>query len=151
VLARVFLRENEPVRIIGDLVRLTYVENPGIAFGIQIGGKVMFTVMIGLASLAILFYLYRMRGDHFPARFALALILGGALGNLFDRIAFGRVVDFVDLDFPDFIMERWPVFNVADIAVTVGMIILITLVLTDRGSEGESVVSLSEEKQEPAS
>ena len=138
ILARVFLRDvGEPVSVIGDLFRLTYVENPGIAFGIQLGNKTIFTVLIGLVSLAILYYLFKIRGDHFPARFALALIFGGALGNLFDRIYFGRVVDFFDVDFPDFIMARWPVFNIADIAVTIGMIVLITLVLSDRGPESE--------------
>jgi signal peptidase II len=52
---------------------------------------------------------------------SLALILGGALGNLFDRVRFGYVTDFFDFDFPDFIMTRWPVFNIADSAVTTGV------------------------------
>jgi len=146
ILARVFLREIGSVQLIGDLVRLTYVENPGIAFGIQIGGKTFFTVLIGLASLAILFYLFKIRGEYFPARFALALIFGGALGNLFDRIYHGRVVDFIDIDFPNFIMERWPVFNVADMAVTIGMIILITIVISDRSHEIEEAQDEETEK-----
>lgn len=137
-LARTFLMEMGQVQIVGDLIRFTYVENPGIAFGIRIGPNTLFTVMIGLASLAVLYYLFRMRGQRFSARLALALIFGGALGNLFDRIYFGRVVDFIDIDFPNFIMERWPVFNIADTAVTIGMIILITHVLSDRGPETDA-------------
>jgi len=52
---------------------------------------------------------------------ALALILGGAVGNLIDRLLFGRVTDFFDFDFPNFIITRWPVFNIADSAVTIGV------------------------------
>jgi len=129
---REFLEPGQSVRLLGDYVRLTLIENPGMAFGIRLGSKTFFTVFATIASLAILVYLFRIRGDRFSARFALALILGGALGNLIDRILYGKVVDFVDIGVKEL---RWPVFNVADIAVTAGMIILVTLVLFEKDKE----------------
>ena len=130
--ARAFLRGEQPVNIIGDYFRLTYLENPGMAFGIRVGGPAFFTVFATLASLVVLIYLFRLRGDRSGARFALALIFGGAVGNLIDRILYGQVVDFIEVGVKDF---RWPVFNIADSAVTVGMILLIALVLTERQEE----------------
>jgi len=144
VLARLYLQEEGSVSVIGNFFRLTYAENPGIAFGIQLGNKTLFTILIGIASLAILYYLNKIRGELFPARFALALIFGGALGNLLDRIAFGKVVDFLDFEFFDFIMHRWPVFNVADMAITIGMVILIVIVLLDRGQDQEKQATKSD-------
>jgi len=132
--ARAFLRGQEPVNILGEYCRLTYLENPGMAFGIRVGGPAFFTVFATLASLVVLIYLFRLRGDRSGARFALALIFGGAVGNLIDRLLYGQVVDFIEVGVKNF---RWPVFNVADSAVTVGMILLIVLVLTERQEERE--------------
>jgi len=129
VLARHLLPRDRSVQVLGDLARLTYVENPGIAFGIRVGHGPFFTALIAVASIAVLIYLLRGRTAGKSEQVALAITLGGALGNLTDRILFGRVVDFVDIDFPDFIMSRWPVFNVADAAVTIGIIVLILLIL----------------------
>lgn len=131
LLARAFLSRERSVQIIGDLVRLTYVENPGIAFGIRVGGGPLFTALIALASMVVLIYLLRSRAEGTTEQVALAITFGGALGNLTDRVLFGKVVDFVDVDFPDFLMSRWPVFNLADAAVTIGIIVLIALVLLD--------------------
>ena len=70
--------------------------------------------------------MFRLKPEHHWTRFALASILGGAVGNLIDRIVYKEVIDFIDLRF-----IRWPVFNVADIAVTIGMVILIVFVIFD--------------------
>ncbi len=138
-LARIFLRPGYSISILGDFFRLSYVENPGIAFGIRIDNKVLFTLLSLMAILVIFYYLFKMK-DHFILRFAFAIILGGAFGNLIDRFIYGRVVDFFDFDFfnitipsfkflffhfPGYSLHRWPVFNVADMAVSVGMIIVI--------------------------
>jgi signal peptidase II len=109
-----------------DFFRFTRVENSGIAFGLQPGSAKFLIIFNSLASLAIIFVLIRSRrtlATQFPrlVELSLTLILGGALGNLIDRIRFGYVTDFFDFDFPDFIMERWPVFNIADSAVTIGV------------------------------
>ena len=127
--------------IIGNLLRLTYIENPGMAFGIDIGGKLFFSVFSIIASIGILIYLYRARNESITFRFALAMILGGALGNLIDRVFYGwlfgegplfygRVVDFIDADFFNmnifgYHLTRWPVFNVADASVTCGVVLML--------------------------
>lgn len=115
------------IPVIGiDFFRLTHVENSGVAFGISAGGSTFLSIFSILASLfiiGILLYSRNKPAEKFPLilQIALALILGGALGNLVDRLLFGKVTDFLDFDFPDWIISRWPVFNVADSAVTIGV------------------------------
>jgi signal peptidase II len=127
--------------ILGDFFRLTYIENPGMAFGIDIGGKMFFSLFSLVASVAIALYLYHVRREALGFRISLALVLGGAVGNLIDRAFYGilfggeglfqgRVVDFFDMDFFDislwgFHLSRWPVFNIADAAVTTGVLLLL--------------------------
>jgi len=127
--------------ILGDFLRLTYIENPGMAFGIDIGGKLFFSLFSILASVAILVYLYKARNERLSFRISLALILGGAVGNLIDRVFYGvffnegelfygKVVDFIDADFFNvnmfgYHLSRWPVFNIADAAVTCGVLLMI--------------------------
>jgi signal peptidase II len=127
--------------ILGDFLRLTYIENPGMAFGIDLGGKLFFSLFSLVASIGILYYLYRAKSERLGFRVALALVLGGAAGNLIDRLFYGvlyregpffygKVVDFVDVDLLDitifnYHLSRWPVFNVADASVTVGVLLLV--------------------------
>ncbi len=127
--------------VIGDFLRLTYIENPGMAFGIDFGWKSFFAVFSIVASIAILLYLYKVRQENRVVRFSLALILGGAIGNLIDRVFYGplfegtslfhgRVVDFIDFDFFNvslfgYNFSRFPVFNLADAAVTIGVVMLL--------------------------
>ena len=127
--------------VVGDFIRLTYIENPGMAFGIDFGGKMFLTLFSIAASIGILLYLLRIKNESLIVRFSLAMILGGALGNLIDRIFYGvifgtaplfygYVVDFVDVDFFNlnflgYSITRWPVFNVADASVSVGVVLLL--------------------------
>jgi signal peptidase II len=116
----------QQVNVIGDYVRLTYIHNPGAAFGIQLGPPgasryiFLFLSLIALGALAGMYWVT-------PAKdkvrlSSIALICGGALGNLLDRLRSSQgVVDFLDIGVGDL---RWPVFNVADIAVTAGAIFL---------------------------
>ena len=101
-----------------------------MAFGIQIGGKLFYTIFASIACIIILVYLFRLRPENFWARFALASILGGAIGNLIDRFVYSEVVDFIDIK-----IIRWPVFNFADIAVFVGMVILIAIVIFEKSKD----------------
>lgn len=117
----------ESISIIGDVLRLTYIKNPGMAFGIQIGGKLFYTIFSAIACIVIIVYLFEIKPENFWARFALTSILGGAIGNLIDRIAYSEVVDFIDIR-----IVHWPVFNFADIAITFGMIILISVVIFEK-------------------
>lgn len=110
-------------------VHITRITNSGAAFGILQNENVLliFTSLIGLA--AILFYLFYPPFEHPLLRVALGMQLGGALGNLVDRLRYGEVTDFIS--FP-----HWPTFNVADSCITVGVIVLATfLLLRDGGRE----------------
>jgi signal peptidase II len=119
---------------IDDLIRITYVENPGIAFGISIPGmKIFFSLFSVIAAIAIFLYLRRnIERLGTWDRIALVLIMGGAIGNLIDRcfygvlygeqdLFYGYVVDFLDFGYKK---NWWPIFNVADSAVSVGVSIL---------------------------
>lgn len=151
----------------GDLIRLTYIENPGMAFGIDIGGKLFFSIFTVVASMGILWYLYKMRNEAFPFRFALAMILGGACGNLIDRVFYGmifdnaplfygKVIDFVDIDFFNvnilgYHLSRWPIFNVADASVSVGVVLLLFAPRTSAATASPAVQPLSADPPERSS
>lgn len=130
MLIKKFMQEGDHLPVIGDILRLTYLKNPGMAFGIQIGGRLFYTIFASIACIIILVYLFRLRPENFWARFALASILGGAIGNLIDRFIYSEVVDFIDIK-----IIHWPVFNFADIAVFIGMIILIAIVIFERSKD----------------
>lgn len=135
----------ESFQVIGDFFRITFVENPGMAFGIDLSEPVKLFVSLFsvVASIALIYYIYHVRTQSFALRLGLAFILGGAIGNLIDRVFYGvfygyerlfhgRVVDFFDFDFFNFEIlgrtyDRWPIFNIADIAVSVGVFVLIFL------------------------
>jgi signal peptidase II len=114
----------EQVDVLGSVIRLTYIHNPGAAFGLYLGpwSRQIFLVLSAVA-IAVLAALYWFTPAAERARLlAIALIGGGALGNFIDRLRSARgVVDFVDVGFGTL---RWPVFNVADMAVTTGAIVL---------------------------
>lgn len=131
------------IPIFGDFFRFTFVENPGMAFGYDPGSnfKLIISVFSLVASIGLIFYLYVIRDKSWSLKIAIALILGGAVGNLIDRtfyglffdyapLFYGKVVDFFDVDFFDFTLfgrsyDRWPVFNIADAAVTIGVLVLV--------------------------
>lgn len=135
------MRQGSSISIIDNFFRLTYIENPGMAFGMEIGSKPMRSIFTIFASLLIVYFIYKNRKEIFYLRFSLALILGGAVGNLIDRIFYGviygtdkilsgNVVDFFQLNIPDLkifgkTFYSWPIFNVADIAITAGFLMII--------------------------
>lgn len=123
----------ESIPVIGELVKFTHIKNPGMAFGLRLGNRLFFTIFSSVASVVILLYVIRMRDHALTPLVALTLILGGAVGNLIDRIRFGEVTDFIDVGISSY---RWPVFNVADSAVTIGMTILVGVLLLKRDQEG---------------
>jgi len=133
----------ETRNVIGEFFRITFIENPGMAFGIDFGeGSKLFLTLFSLAaSVGIIYYIYKVRDQIFVLRFSLALILGGAIGNLIDRMfygviynegafLYGKVVDFFDVDFFNVTIlgnsyDRWPIFNIADFSVTIGVLLLL--------------------------
>jgi signal peptidase II len=113
-----------PHELIGDTVRFTLVYNPGAAFGLHLGAYSRWIFMVlTIGALFILARLYRATRDGDLVRtLAIALVCAGAIGNLIDRIRSARgVVDFIDVGIGD---TRWPTFNVADMAVSIGAFLL---------------------------
>ncbi|MCU0650662.1 MAG: signal peptidase II [Candidatus Omnitrophica bacterium] len=118
------LQTGQPVPVIKNFFYLTLVYNRGAAFGILKGQTVFFVAATVLAAVLIL---YQIKKASTAQRTALSLILAGALGNLVDRMMFGCVIDFLDVHIhPHF---YWPVFNVADSAITIGACMLAWLLL----------------------
>ena len=110
-----------PVPLVGDYLRLTYTENRGAAFGV-LQDQTTFFVLVGLVVVGVIAASYRyLPRSGFRLHLALGLQLGGAVGNLIDRIRQGYVVDFVDFGFKS---NWWPVFNVADSAIVIGVALL---------------------------
>lgn len=129
-------------KAIGDVIRITFVENPGMAFGIEFGaGKILLSLFSIVASYMLVWLLIKLNGYNIFIRIAFTLILAGATGNLVDRVFYGvfygesalfygKVVDFIQVDIPDLNFlglhyTHFPVFNVADSCVSVGVIFLI--------------------------
>ena len=126
----------ESREILGSFLRLTYVRNDGAAFGLDLGGRWSFIAVTILVAAFILFY-YSRSERTLTARWALALILGGALGNLVDRVRLGEVVDFLHLSVAGF---SWPIFNVADIGVSVGVGLLALHLFRKEEPEADSEI-----------
>lgn len=136
---------SQSIPLIGDWLSLTYTENPGMAFGITFGPKSLITYFSIFATAVILFYLISIRKGYAPYRTSLALVLGGALGNIVDRVFYGaliygepffqgRVVDFIHVNvwrgyLPESIpllggkyIALFPIWNVADMSIVVGVV-----------------------------
>lgn len=114
---------NETIPVVGDVVRLTYIHNEGAAFGLSVGphSSQVFLVLAAVASVLVLYLLLSAPREERMQRVALALILGGALGNIIDRVRWSMVVDFIQVGVAG---HFWPIFNVADSAVTIGAVLL---------------------------
>lgn len=112
------MQELQSIPLIRDVLHLTYVLNPGAAFSI-LPNKTGFLILIAVVVVAaIVYYNRQLPADKVLMRTALGLQVGGALGNLLDRLRFAQVVDFIDF-------RVFPVFNIADIAISIGVGLLI--------------------------
>ncbi len=133
---------SQSTEVLGDFFRITFIENPGMAFGLNFGMPVVLSLFSLAAALFLIYLLRRIGPDGSRGlKLALALILGGAVGNLIDRtfygvfyhdaaLFYGHVVDFLDFDIPDinilgFHLQRFYTFNIADAAVSVGVVLLL--------------------------
>ena len=115
---------NETLPLVGDVLYLRYIRNPGIAFGLSLGHPL---VMLGVTTLIIavmggLFIKGKIASESVLEKIAMVMVLGGAIGNLLDRIRMREVIDFIDMGIGSY---RWPVYNLADTFVTVGMAMLV--------------------------
>ena len=127
--------EGQPIFDAG-FFRITHIHNTGAAFGLFQGHSFALTIvtLVGIAVIllfALLLYRHSPYLDNMLSRVALGLVLGGTIGNLIDRLRFGYVTDFIDFGF-------WPAFNIADSAITVGVIIFAYSLLRSLSKERET-------------
>jgi signal peptidase II len=148
----------ESMRVFGDFVRFTFVFNPGGAFGINIGNFWIYTFISVIAVIIVITYFIRVSNSEKIAKICLAFVVGGAVGNLVDRIIYGQVTDFIDvnildivispfslfgLNFTGYQLDRWYIFNFADAAITLGLIgFIIYLLVTDKS--GHQIIGRKE-------
>lgn len=138
----------ETIQILGDILRFTFIYNPGGAFGISLGNSWFYSVVSMLAIVIVIVYFIKIPSTDKIAKYCLAFVVGGALGNQIDRIVYGKVIDFIDVNtidivigsfnflgmkFPGFQLYRWYVFNIADAAITLGLLgFIIYLLIQDK-------------------
>ncbi len=122
---------HESIPVIPRFFHLTYITNDGMAFGINIPfGIVIFSLVSAGFTVFLTWYLWKNQDKSRLLRVGIALILAGALGNLIDRLIFGKVVDFLDFMLAG---HHWYIFNIADSCVTVGMgLIILDAVILER-------------------
>lgn len=118
---------HESIPVIDGLFSLTYIRNPGAAFGLFAehgnGLRMAFFVTISVVALLFLWTLFaKTPREAFVGRLSIAMVMGGAMGNLIDRIRFGEVVDFLDFYIGSY---HWPAFNVADSSISIGVALMV--------------------------
>ncbi len=119
---------HDSVDIVPGIFRLTHVQNQGAAFGLFADSpsewKVAMLILFSIAALGVVSALLWKNGNAMNATaIALSLVMGGAVGNLWDRVAAGRVIDFLDFYLGS---HHWPAFNIADSAIVVGALLLLS-------------------------
>jgi signal peptidase II len=144
-----YFQRGESTPVLGNFFRLTYILNPGGVFGSKLGSQNFYTIISVLALIVTSWFFFKTENKETWLRIGLCMVLGGAVGNLIDRLRFGEVVDFLDFDFFNislppskilffnfhgFHLDRWPVFNLADSFVLVGVaLIIVHLAKSPRG------------------
>jgi len=116
----------QSIEIVPNFFHLTYLRNTGAAFGFLAGSRsplrITFFILISAIAIGCIFYLLKnLRPGQNTFAVSLSLILGGAIGNLIDRLRMGEVIDFLDFHW---YAHHWPAFNVADSAITIGVLLL---------------------------
>lgn len=114
----------ESIDIVPHVMSITYILNRGAAFGILENQISFFIAVVALLTVAVAFFWKRIQNFSKLGQTAVALVIGGAMGNVYDRITQSAVVDFINFHF-------WPIFNIADIAITLGVIILMIIILKE--------------------
>ncbi len=127
-----FIALNQSVVVIKNFFQIIHIENKGVAFGLMAQQKVSPYIFIAISFFAIIlvtFFIKGLREEEIFLSLGLSLILGGALGNVVDRIRLGAVTDFLDFHWYSC---HWPAFNLADSAITLGTILLFIQLVTNR-------------------
>lgn len=125
-----FLKNSQPYKIIGDFFQFNYVENRGAAFGILEHKRIFFIIITIIIILFISTYLVKNYSNlNVITRLSLSMLIGGAAGNLIDRIRFGYVVDFISFRIKG--VYSFPVFNLADTFIVISTFLIVILILFD--------------------
>ncbi len=126
-----YLKGNNPYVIIKNFFQLYYVENYGAAFGILQNKKAFFIIITSIVIISITFFLFRYSHSLTKLmKVSLSMLMGGAIGNLIDRIRLGYVVDFISIKFGK--GYDFPVFNVADMFVVIGTFLIMIMIVSDK-------------------
>ena len=125
---------HQSISVLGNFFKIVYVANPGGAFGTRLGGNYFYILSAILASIILVLWLFGKKHSTMGLT-GIALMFGGAIGNLWDRFTIGRVIDFLDFGIGT---TRWPTFNIADSAITVGICLLILQELIKKDGEKEN-------------
>ena len=137
------LREGDEIDVIRGFVKFSYTENPGIAFGMLNNGNVKW-LLVAISVAAIMVVIYYMRRTPISNTlllWSLALLAAGICGNLIDRFRLGRVIDFILLYYKGY---QWPVFNIADTAITIGAALMAIELFLSPQAERTPVVEPAE-------
>lgn len=124
------LRGNAPIVIIENFLQLNYVENFGAAFGILQNKKIFFIVMTTIVVIGIIIYIKTNTNLTTIMKVSLAMVIGGAIGNLVDRVRLGYVVDFIDVRFWG--LYDFPVFNIADSSIVIATLLICYLIIFNK-------------------
>lgn len=122
-----FILENQRVPVIPGVFSVTHVLNPGASFGILPGHTRLILFMTVVLFALIFFFRKTIQEQPLLFRLGLGLGLGGALGNFIDRVRLGKVIDFLALEF--WPLQNWPVFNLADAAITTGAVLIVIFLI----------------------
>ena len=132
VLVQTNFMPGETVKVIPKVFHLTYVLNPGAAFGLMAGRTWIFVVTAVLVLGGVIYGQFRIPREEWITRLAIGMIGGGAMGNLYDRLTIGRVVDYLDF-------QIWPyVFNFADSMIVIGVGLLMLAIYREEKAQGKS-------------
>ena len=126
------LTEGSTLPIIEDVLHMTYIENSGMSFGLLSEHRWVFMLLSTVGIVALFVYLIYIKGQDKLLSFSLSLMIGGGIGNMFDRTTLGYVVDFVDFCYFDF--WKW-IFNLADACICVGAALMVIAVLVSYKKE----------------
>jgi signal peptidase II len=132
-----------PLNWMEPYARIVHWYNTGVAFGMFQGQNVVFIILSSIVSLAIIYYFHKVSWKDWPIKLALSLQVGGAVGNNIDRITVGHVTDFISVG-------NFPVWNIADASITIGVVFLLLGVWLQERNEKKQAQINSEEPADPS-
>jgi signal peptidase II len=118
----------QSIPVIENVFHITYILNPGAAFGMLANKTAFFIIVTAAVIISMLVFYKQIKQEGLLFQIALGMVAGGALGNLIDRVRYGKVVDFLDF-------RIWPIFNMADVAIVTGVGLLIWQILRQGNRE----------------